>query len=403
MKRKKGNKVVVLCILTIFLSATVFAWETFLSPSDLTVLRSDYGDGKRTEEYEVTVGGKTENIFLEVNEREYTGKEIQKLFQEVEKELDRVILGENESFDRVEQDLQLVTQLSGYPVEIQWELSRYNILNIDGDIVAEELDEKGTQVELRGTVFYKDEKMVYVRNVMVYPKTRTGFDKLFYDIEQELKHVEKKTRKNASFQLPQVVGGHKIKWEKEKETHWQYVLFAGIGMVAFSIYKEKEKKKEKERKRNQELLREYPSVISKFTMLLSTGTTARNAWEKIVQNYDEQKETLGESLAYEEMRITSHEMQSGISEGEAYERFGKRCGVTPYLKFGTMLSQNLRKGSKGISSILRMEAIQSFENRKSAARRMAEETSTRLLLPMVGMLVVVLVMIMVPAFLTMQL
>ena len=121
-----------------------------------------------------------------------------------------------------------------------------------------------------------------------------------------------------------------------------------------------------------------------------------------MQNYEEQRGNWGENPVYEEMKITLREMQSGVSEPEAYERFGKRCNITNYIKFGTLLSQNLRKGSKDISEILRMEAIQSFENRKSMARRRGEEVGTKLLLPMIGMLGVVLIMVMVPAFLTMQ-
>ena len=131
--------------------------------------------------------------------------------------------------------------------------------------------------------------------------------------------------------------------------------------------------------------------------------TIRNAWEKIVQNYEQQKESMGKRPLYEEMLVTLHEIQGGVSESEAYERFGKRCGTSTYMKFGAMLSQNLRKGSKGISDILRMEAIQSFENRKSTAKRLGEEAGTKLLMPMLGMLAVVFIMVMVPAFLSMQL
>ena len=107
-------------------------------------------------------------------------------------------------------------------------------------------------------------------------------------------------------------------------------------------------------------------------------------------------------MVYEEMQTTLHEMQSGISEAEAYERFGKRCGLTAYMKFGALLSQNLRKGSKGLGDMLRMEAIEAFERRKSMARRLGEEAGSKLLAPMLGMLAVVLIMVMVPAFMTMQ-
>ena len=107
-------------------------------------------------------------------------------------------------------------------------------------------------------------------------------------------------------------------------------------------------------------------------------------------------------LAQRGIQVALYEMKSGISEGEAYEHFGKRCGDMAYVKLGTLLSQNLRKGSKGLSDILKMEAIQAFENRKSLAKRKGEEAGAKLMVPMLGMLAVVFVMIMVPAFLTLQ-
>ena len=112
---------------------------------------------------------------------------------------------------------------------------------------------------------------------------------------------------------------------------------------------------------------------------------------------------MGCRAAYEEMRTTYHEMQSGIPEAEAYERFGRRCGVALYMKLGALLSQNLRKGSKGLSQLLKLESIQAMENRKSRAKRMGEEASTKLLLPMFAMLAVVMILVIVPAFLSIQL
>ena len=71
-------------------------------------------------------------------------------------------------------------------------------------------------------------------------------------------------------------------------------------------------------------------------------------------------------------------------------------------KFAVMLSQNLRKGTKGLAELLQREAAGAFEERKAAARKLGEETSTRLLGPMFLMLGVVLMIIVVPAFLTIQ-
>ena len=67
------------------------------------------------------------------------------------------------------------------------------------------------------------------------------------------------------------------------------------------------------------------------------------------------------------------------------------------------MSQNLRKGIKGLTQMLRMEAIQAFEERKARAKRLGEEAGTKLLAPMFLMLAVVLVIVIVPAFLSIQL
>ena len=93
-------------------------------------------------------------------------------------------------------------------------------------------------------------------------------------------------------------------------------------------------------------------------------------------------------------------MQSGISEAQAYERFGKRCQLPEYIRIGSVLSQNLKKGAKGLTSMLEMEAEASLNDRKNNARKFGEKAGTKLLLPMILMLGVVLAILMIPAFLS---
>ena len=128
----------------------------------------------------------------------------------------------------------------------------------------------------------------------------------------------------------------------------------------------------------------------------------KRAFRKIVQDYEEEKSTCGFRYAYEEMKITCREMESGVTEAESYEKFGKRCNIQEYIRLGALLSQNIRKGTKGLNQILRLEAIQAFENRKAYARKAGEEAGTKLLVPMFLMLAVVLIMVTIPAFLSMK-
>lgn len=63
-----------------------------------------------------------------------------------------------------------------------------------------------------------------------------------------------------------------------------------------------------------------------------------------------------------------------------------------------MISQNLRKGSTNLAQLLTEEAKEAFENRKHMARKLGEKAGTKLLLPMMMILGVMMVIIMVPAF-----
>ena len=405
MKISTTKKAILILVITGVLAVLVFLTEYVFRDSGNVVTRNSYGEGDKTEEYKVTIEGeeKDESLEIFVEEQEYSHEEIQEIFKEVIEKLDEVILGENESFDRVEKDLNLVTELEGYPVEITWELDSYSVMNMYGEIREGSVVEEGTLVEVKGILRYGVEEAIYLQHVRVYPLTREGTDRLLYEIRQKVSEIEEGSREEISFTLPDEVNGKKLTWNQKKNNNWIYVLLVGIVLAVFIVYREREKQKDEKKKRSDQLIRDYPGMISKFTMLLSAGITVRSAWEKIVQNYEKQKTQMGVHTVYEEMADTLLEMQGGVSESEAYERFGKRCGVTVYLKFGALLSQNLRKGSKGLSDILRVESIQSFENRKNTAKRLGEETGTKLLMPMLGMLAVVFIIVMVPAFLTMQL
>ena len=105
---------------------------------------------------------------------------------------------------------------------------------------------------------------------------------------------------------------------------------------------------------------------------------------------------------YEEMRYTMNELKNGRPESECYEAFGRRCESPVYRKFGMLLSQNLRKGTKGLTNLLQREAQEAFEERKNMAKKLGEEAGTKLMIPLFLMLAVVFVVVTVPAFLTIQ-
>ena len=72
------------------------------------------------------------------------------------------------------------------------------------------------------------------------------------------------------------------------------------------------------------------------------------------------------------MTVACNEMKSGISEAKAYERFGRRCEHTCYIRLGTILSGSLQKSSEGMTKLLLDEAAEAMEDRRQLAKKMGE-------------------------------
>ncbi len=143
-------------------------------------------------------------------------------------------------------------------------------------------------------------------------------------------------------------------------------------------------------------------MVDQLAVLLESGMTIRNAWERILiggrrteQKGDKKKEKTPVYL--EEMWITYREIREGRGEREAYERFGKRIGLMSYKRFSSILTQNLSKGTRDVKELLAKESEEALEMRKSQARRLGEEAGTKMLFPMLAMLMLILLILLMPA------
>lgn len=366
-----------------------------------TVERNGYGKSEKQERYKVTVGDilKKEPLEIEVGEEEYTVEEVRKVFKQTMDKLEKIVLAENESADHVEKNLNLITEMPDFPIKIAWETDKNEIINEQGEIQEKNISSEGDMVEIKGCLSYGEEECMYVMNVMVYPKTLSKKERMLAQIQDKVHFLDKQSKNNSKMPLPAEVSGEKIIWQKEMDYKFLYILLLG-GVCMVAIYtREKEEKKKKERERTEQMHIDYPEIISQLALLIGSGMTVKNAWKKMMFQYEKRKER-EIRFAYEEMSSTMREMQGGMTEAESYERFGKRCGISSYMKLGTILSQNVRKGSKGLTELLEKETKEALETRRQRAKQYGETAGTKLLLPMSMMLVVVLIIVIVPAFLS---
>lgn len=369
--------------------------------------RNAYGEGSESKELVVKSNqGETAEIEVEVEERKYTEKETEKMFERCISKLEKKILAKNKSLDHIEKNMDLVTELSGEEVDIAWELDRYDVMNIYGELKTQAAQTNGTMVKLRAVLTYQANpamQAVYECTAMIYPEDSEINGTFRGQVLEAIEKENANTGTKEEMRLPEKIGETTVTYFTPMEQRGIVLLCMTILIGILFVALQKQRETEAKQERKQQMIRDYPEIMNKLTLLLGAGMIVRKAWKRIVDDYEAEKEQRGIRYAYEEMKQTIFEMESGIPEAESYERFGRRCQVQQYMKLGTLLSQNLRKGTKGLSKILKIEAMQAFEERKARAKRLGEEAGTKLLFPMFLMLGIVLVIIIVPAFMSIQL
>ncbi|MGN0361583.1 MAG: hypothetical protein ACI4ET_01960, partial [Bilifractor sp.] len=112
-------------------------------------------------------GGK-KKITLEIPEKQYASREARAILTEEMQNLDAVILGKNQGFDRVEWNLQLPDTLDNPLVSVSWSTDRPDLVGWDG-VLSDGISEGGAQVTLTGILRLSDTEEEYQRVMTVFP------------------------------------------------------------------------------------------------------------------------------------------------------------------------------------------------------------------------------------------
>ncbi len=393
-------------LLSIFLIAILFLVsnkEDNILQDGNVLYRPKYNEDEK--EVTIKVGVEdienTQNITLQIEPEKYTLEEFETTVTEKIPDLEKEILDINLSVEEITHNLKLPTSLQGTPINIRWESEEEEIIATDGTVNRKYVSKNGSGVVLSAIFTYEDYKMIHSIYLFVKPEELSNGELLHRKLLEAIEEVFEASETNEQIQLPEKIEGKEVFYEEEKEPKGIVVIFFVMGvLVWFIVLKEGIEKQEKNRER--QLIRDYPELISQFTLLLSAGMTISGAWTKLVSQYEknQNRNKKERRYLYEEMVLTLREIKNGVSEVEAISAFGNRIKLTPYLKFSSLLSQNIRKGSRGLIELLREEGKLAYEERKENAKQLGEEAGTKLLLPMIIMLGIVFVIILVPSFLS---
>lgn len=361
---------------------------------DNRIYREDYDGDSQNLKLTADNGEISAQFDLELMPRELSEQETEGLYEKFITDLESQILGENETLDHIDHDMKLVTALEGYPFVVEWTVPD-EYMDLKGRLLQEELPQPVVE-ELSARISYGAFQANYTFACCIYQRA-VPFT-LQEKLTTQLLDIEEADRKKEYIILPDNYGSTRLEWSRTKNhTGLLFLFLTPVLTVMLYMMKDKDLHKEVER-RGEQMQEDYPDIVSKISLLISAGMTVQAAWGRVAKDYRRERDKTGiRRYAYEEMLLSIHEMENGASARNALERFGRRCRLPGYTRLATLLAQNLSKGSANLASMLQAEAADAFEERKHAARKQGEKAGTRLLVPMMMLLGIVMVIITVPA------
>lgn len=370
---------------------------------EVHLLRNDTGKGQATYEIQAEIKGEKRNIPVTLEERQYTADEVEKWFDYGCENIEQLILGENKSVNEIEEDLNLIESIPGTAIEIRWECSDYTLIQPSGQLCRENLSKEGDAVRLVAVFSYLEAERKHEIRLTVKKKTYEGIEKSFNELKEQIEVKEADTRTEEEYELPEEIEGEKVNYSAKKDYSALIILGLGIVVAILLPMREKSVVETQAKLRKRQMLLEYPQLVNKLSLYLGAGMNMGRAWEKLASDYIEGlSSNTDRSFLNEQIIYTYRQLQSGVLTSVAFDEFGNRCGLQVIKKLSLMINSNLKKGSQDLSQILQTESREAFANRKSEVIKIATEASVKLMLPMVMELVVVIGILIVPAFLSLE-
>ena len=398
--RKEQIQLAISFFLIFFVILTGAGVFLLLPGKPIVIYRNDYGEDSSQE----TIYPKEQDaVEFTVSSREYTKEELNQAFAEGFSWVRKKMLNENPSAAEVSTSLSFMTEVPG-GLSAEWISSNPDLLREDGNVCNDdwEADRKET-VMVTLLLSCQEEIQKQELYVTICAQNLSRKEKLQKKIKKYISQEEEKTRTKDSFTIPAVLEGVKL----EKNSSGKQIAGILILIPAFFIlfsYQKSNRLKEQISKRQDQIRQDYPIFVNQLTLYLGAGMNLKGAFQKIAEEYQEGRQK-GKSefrYAYQELYVMMNQMQAGISEKQAYEAYGKRMGEGCYLKLMSLIVQNLQKGNAGLLKALSDEEERAFLKRLEHAKKLGEEAGTKLLFPMLILLIVVMVIVMVPAIFQFQ-
>lgn len=288
-------------------------------------------------------------------------------------------------------------------VKAEWSFQPYGIVDSNGNINVKKLQEEETIIQAEVKLLCGSYERMYDFSFWVKKPELSEEERLLQQIENEIK-TQMELEGSTKIKLPSEIYGHHLSWSEDREYLTPQILTLEIIGLSLLVVFSRRKKKEEEKKQLQEMERDYADVVSQLSLLYGAGMTTKQAWNRIATQYSFKRKAqmIAVRPVYEAILRMNGRFSEGVSERVAYQQFREEIPASCYYKLMRILLGGMEKGTQGLSVCLEEESRLAFEQKILQAKKRGEEASTKMLGPLMFMLVLVMGILMIPALMEFQ-
>lgn len=174
------------------------------------------------------------------------------------------------------------------------------------------------------------------------------------------------------------------------------ILVFGLAVVVLLIASVPQDINKKIQEKHLKIALDLPDYISKIIILTGAGLTLRAAMKKVSDDMSL------ETPLYTLLGGAMKSIDNGMNETIALETMLVQCNMPELRRLVAVIEQNLQRGGSDVTIAMRTIGDEMWTNRKSKAQQITAEAETKMLFPMMMMMIAVMLVCIVPALLSMQ-
>lgn len=221
-------------------------------------------------------------------------------------------------------------------------------------------------------------------------------------VEMELRGIASELNSDKAVKkvkLPDsLASGEKISWEVEDKSGSNGIAIMAVTVLtAFCIYKKRFSVLEQQRRLQREsVMRQLPEFVNRLVLLLNAGLVLTSAFEKSVEE-SFVEDSKGDDYFYGKLReIYVLCTTTNGSMHVEFRKMAKESGIRELMRVSNIISDNIRKGVE-LTGKLQAESEQLWISRKKNCEEKGRLAETKLTLPLMIFLMVLIIITVAPA------